>query len=139
MKHYLLLIAASFIAYFINIGIGIFWHFSVIEGVIFTSHNNWFPYLEISLQPPVFIFYFFFGWLYSRLFGESTLVSAIRLAALVLMWRVFFIEIIWYIEPSFAEQTWKTFFNLVPSLATVIGWFFANKSLKSGTPQSGSP
>lgn len=108
------------------------------DSAIFTSQNGSIPWLEVSLQPPVIVFYFFLGWCYAKLYRDTSLACAIRLAVLVFLWRVFFIETVWYIEPSFAEQTWKTFFNLVPSIAVVIGWCFANKLLKSGTPQSGT-
>ena len=131
MKQYAILVGLSFIAFFVDLGIGLLWHHAFIEGVTFRQSAEWFSWAHLVYQLPVILFYVLVGFLFAQLSPYKSFWSIVRLMILVLVWRLIFTETIWVIEPSLADRIWDKVFLLLPSVSVVLGWY-AHRQFASG-------
>jgi len=112
----------ALIAYFVNLGLQLAWHYALLEDVTFSIKTYWLPWHTLAGMPPVIIFYAVVGWTLSRYYSGFEISEVILFICIVLGWRLFFIQQIGYQDPSFALLTWSFIEFILPCIAVFVGY-----------------
>jgi hypothetical protein len=122
LKTILIFLLVALIAYFVNLGMQLAWHYALLEGVTFRIETDWLPWHTLAGMPPVIILYAVVGWTFSRYYPGFKLSEVILFICIVLAWRLFFIKQIWHIDPSIANLTWAIIEFVLPCIAVLVGY-----------------
>ena len=122
MKTIIIFVLIGLIAYFINIGMQLAWHYSLLEGVKFRIQTDWLPWHILAGMPPVVLFYGALGWVLCRYYPNFEFREVTLFISIVLAWKLIFIQEIWHLDPSIANLTWSSIEFVLPCIAVLIGY-----------------